>query len=247
MPSQRGGQPYAGVASLPGERTSVSVLVVAAHPDDEVLGCGATIAKWTSAGRRVSILILGEGVTSRDGQPEANQRSLKELHEASIVAARHLGCEAPVNLGFPDNRFDTVPLLEIVKAIESHIADIRPTQVLVQHGGDLNIDHRRTFDAALAATRPMPDSRVRSVWSFEVRSSTDWAFDSFSPRFSADVYVDVSDHLETKLTALNAYANEMRQWPHTRSMEAVRASAAARGASVGVAAAEAFNVVWEIA
>ena len=222
----------------------MSVLVVAAHPDDEVLGCGATIHRLTTHGAEVHILILGEGATSRYSErSQAEASEVGRLSAQAREAGDIVGARSVTVRDFPDNRFDTVALLEIVKVIEQHIERTRPSQVFVQHGGDVNIDHQRTYRAVLAATRPQPDVPVREVLSFEVASSTEWAFGHLQPRFDPTIFYDVSDHLDAKVAALECYTHELRQAPHPRSVEGIRALAAQRGASMGVAAAEAFTLV----
>jgi LmbE family N-acetylglucosaminyl deacetylase len=219
-------------------------LVVAAHPDDEVLGCGGTIARLASQGEDVHILIVAEGATSRAGhRSEANPVLVSDLADAARDAGALLGAKQVRLLGFPDNQLDTVPLLEIVKRIETVIEDVAPSTVYCHHGGDLNIDHQVVFRAVLTATRPVPASTVRAVYAFEVASSTEWAFQRLSPVFRADTFFDVSAVLDTKLRALERYEGEVRRFPHPRSREAVEAIARRWGSVAGVRAAEAFETV----
>jgi len=223
----------------------MNLLVIAAHPDDEVLGCGGTIARRSAEGANVEIAILGEGITARCENPgQANQRDLRNLHRSSKKVAALLGARHVSSFGLPDNRFDTVPLLEIVKEIESLMEAVQPECVFVQHGGDLNIDHQVTFKATLAATRPMAGRPVHTVCSYEVNSSTEWAFNSFSPMFQPSVFVDITTTLERKIEAMKLYDTELRPFPHPRSAEALRSRAQCWGSTVGVRAAEAFHVVW---
>lgn len=222
----------------------MSALVVAAHPDDEVLGVGGTVARLTRAGHAVSMLILGEGVTSRTTEPAG--ATVGDLQGESLAAARLLGVEDVVHAGLPDNRFDSVDLLSIVKLVEAQIDRVQPTIVFTQHGGDVNVDHHLTYRAVLAATRPVPSHPVRSVLAFEVGSSTEWAFRSLSPAFEPQVFYDITTTLDAKLAAFAAYASEVRPYPHPRSLESVTAQARRRGTTVGVEAAEAFQVVREV-
>jgi LmbE family N-acetylglucosaminyl deacetylase len=224
----------------------MKVLVVAAHPDDEVLGCGGTIAKMVSDGHTVMSVILGEGVAARYGVGDDTVTERNNLHTSARTAAKILGAEKPKIFAFPDNRFDSVPLLDLVKEIESVIESFKPQMVFTQHGGDLNVDHMQTFRAVLAATRPMQGAVVKSVLSFEVNSSTEWAFQRFSPSFRPSVFVDIGKTLTKKMKALQAYASEMRAFPHPRSEEAVRAQAIKWGSVAGLQAAEAFEVIWEV-
>lgn len=222
---------------------SVSVLVIAAHPDDEVLGCGGAILHHTRLGHRVTTLFLADGVGSRD---QSTAQALDRRRAAARKAAETLGSEAPRFLDFPDNRLDTVPLLDVVKAVETVVADVSPSLVYTHHAGDLNIDHRICHQAALTACRPMPGCEVSTICTFEVPSSTEWAFPSAGPGFQPNRYIDISGTLAAKLEALESYGEELRPFPHPRSPENVAALAKSRGAAVGVAAAEAFVIVRDV-
>ncbi len=222
----------------------MSVLVVAAHPDDEVLGCGATMAKLAASGEVVDVLILGEGATARADERGAGDRELvDQLRRDSRRAADVLGVRDVVGERLPDNRFDTVALLDVVKLVERQIELRAPSVVFTQHGGDVNVDHQVVFRAVLAATRPVPGHPVREVLAFEVGSSTEWAFGAFAPTFHPTVFEDVSGFVEAKIEALACYSSELRAFPHPRSPEALDASARRWGSTVGVAAAEAFEPV----
>ena len=220
----------------------MNVLVVAAHPDDEVLGAGGTAARRSAAGDRVVVVILGEGATSR-GDGADSQAAVARLRQQAGAAGEVLGIDEIRFADLPDNRFDSVDLLDIVRVVEGHLADTGPTTVLTHHPGDVNVDHRLTFEAVLAATRPQPGGTVRSVLSFEVPSSTDWAFGSIAP-FRPTVFVDITDTLTAKLAALDVYADEARPAPHARSRDAVDHAARRWGSTVGVDAAEPFQLVW---
>lgn len=223
------------------------ILVIAAHPDDEVLGCGGTLARLTATGAEAVVLILANGLTSRpDFDPVRDADLLRTHHERARRAGRQLGARDVRLGGFPDQKMDTVPLLEITQAIERVIAEVRPDTVFTQHGGDLNQDHVITFRATLTATRPMPGCPVRRVYAYEVGSSTEWSFQQFEPRFQPQVFFDISAHLETKIAALAVYESEVRAFPHPRSPEALRAAAQRWGSVIGVAAAEAFHCVREL-
>ncbi|AWW74147.1 GlcNAc-PI de-N-acetylase [Erythrobacter sp. KY5] len=221
----------------------MTTMVIAAHPDDEVLGAGGFVAKLCAAGEEVHHLILAEGATSRDDARDVAARDgdLSELARCAHNAADIVGAASVTLEHFPDNRMDGVELLDVVKVIEQHLAKHKPTRVLTHSNSDVNIDHRVIHDAVIAATRPQPGSAVRELLFFETMSSTEWRpAPSISP-FAPTYFVDISDHLETKLQALRAYAPEMREWPHARSIEALEYLARSRGASIGVAAAEAFE------
>lgn len=223
-----------------------SVLVVAAHPDDEVLGCGATIAKL-SRQQPVRIAILGEGISSRyNRRQDADRRALDRLQEQARAAAKTLKAASVEFGGLPDNRFDEVAFLDIVKQVERWIAAHKPRVIYTHHPGDLNIDHGLTFRAVLTATRPQAGCPVEEVYAFEIASSTEWAFQRIEPPFRPNVFVDVSSTLELKLKALRAYAGEMRPFPHPRSREALEAIARRWGSAAGIGAAEAFELIRSV-
>ncbi len=225
----------------------MNVLVVAAHPDDEVLGCGGTIARLASEGATVSILILAEGLTSRaDFDPKRDAAALSVHHERAVRAGRLLGAKEVNVGGLPDNKMDTVPLLSVVQTIEREIARVRPEIVFTQHGGDLNVDHVVTFRATMTATRPMAGCPVKRLYAYEVGSSTEWAFQQFEPRFVPQVFFDIAPHLEAKIAAMQIYESEARAFPHPRSPEALRANAQRWGSVAGLAAAEAFCCIRDI-
>jgi len=224
-----------------------NILVVAAHPDDEVLGCGGTISRLTDAGARATVLILGEGITSRydqrsDADPELVAKHRERAHKAGAI----IGAKQVILIDFPDQKFETVPLLDITKTIEKVIAEVQPDTVFTQHGGDLNLDHVQTFRATLTATRPMQGRGVKAVLAYPVASSSEWSFGRFSPRFEPNFYSDVSATLDRKIEAMQVYESETRAFPHPRSPEALRAAAQHWGSHVGLTAAEPFQVIWQI-
>ena len=226
----------------------MSILVVAAHPDDEVLGCGASVAKWAEAGEEVHILILAEGLTSRDSVRDAENRSeeLSALKKSAQAAGKILGVSSVQLLNFPDNRMDSVDLLEIIKLVEKKIEQVKPKTVITHHSGDINIDHQITHQAVVTACRPQPGESVRRLLVFEVPSSTEWQSPNTSSVFRPNWFEDVSKTLERKLEALEIYTDEMRTWPHPRSSQAVEHLARWRGSSVGCEAAEAFILLREV-
>ena len=214
-----------------------NILVIAAHPDDEVLGCGGTIAKYARAGAVVNVAFLADGVNARDQVEDAE---LAQRQQAARNALEILGTRPPSFGTFPDNRMDSVALLDIIKSIEERIDEYRPDLVLTHHAGDVNVDHRRIHEAIAAACRPQAGHPVRSLRFFEVASSTEWQLPGSGPAFTPNWFEDISATFDAKMAALEAYATEMRAWPHPRSMEGVAALAKWRGATIGVDAAEAF-------
>jgi N-acetylglucosamine malate deacetylase 1 len=219
-----------------------TVAVVAAHPDDEVLGCGGTLARLASEGHAVRILLISDGQTSRvvkSGEPSV-ESILVARNAAATAACKILGASSVEILGLPDNRLDGVELLDVVRHIEDFVQRHRPSLLLTHHCGDVNIDHRVVHDAVISACRPQPGYPVRELLFFEVPSSTEWRPAGSLYAFNPNYFVDVSKTLSKKLEALNAYADELRPFPHPRSLKAVSALAHWRGATVGVEAAEAF-------
>jgi LmbE family N-acetylglucosaminyl deacetylase len=213
------------------------VLVIAPHALDEVLGCGGVIARHADHGDVVHVLILFGDGTGRDAARRMNAQK----------AAQILGARTPRFAGFPENRGDTIPLLEVVNGIERCVAALKSEVVYVSHGGNLNVDHQTCFRAAATALRPVPGSSVRAVYAYEILSSTDWAPEGIGAPFLPNRFVEIGAQLERKVGALRAYGDEMRPAPHARSIEGVRALARLRGGSAGVSAAEAFLLVREIA
>ena len=219
-----------------------NVLVVAAHPDDEVLGCGGAIARHAADGDAVTVLILAEGSTSRSAvrDREAAAAELSELAKAANKANALLGVSTVLLRDFPDNRMDSVDLLDIVKSIEAVMSTRPPDVVYTHHAGDVNIDHRRIHEAVIAACRATPGQSVRQLLYFEVPSSSEWQTPGSAPAFQPHVFINIESTLARKLEALDCYASEMRDFPHPRSNRAVEALARWRGASAGFMAAEAF-------
>jgi LmbE family N-acetylglucosaminyl deacetylase len=227
--------------------TESRVLVIAAHPDDEVLGCGGTIARLAREGHQVYVSILGEGITSRYSErDQAGQSKVRRLRDCCREVAQLLGVKDLFMYDLPDNRFDTVPLLDVVKIIEGLVEKTSPHVVYMHHGGDLNVDHSVVYRATLVATRPMPGVPVRAVYAYEVPSSTEWSFQRLSPVFKPNVYMDIGDTLELKISAMKMYEGEVRPYPHPRSPEVLRTIAHRWGSVVGLEAVEAFESVREI-
>jgi len=222
-----------------------TILTIAAHPDDEILGCGGTIARFTEEENEVHILILAEGLTSRDLKRDRIVKTdeLSALAKAAKLASEELGVKSLELFDFPDNRMDSIDRLDIIKVIERKIEEVHPHTVFTHFGNDLNIDHRITNDAVVTACRPMPSQVVKELYFFEVSSSTEWQVGQSGYAFYPNYFVTLSEtQIEKKVNALKKYESEMRAFPHARSIEAVRALAKWRGASIGVNLAEAFMV-----
>ncbi|MEK7194237.1 MAG: PIG-L family deacetylase [Patescibacteria group bacterium] len=215
------------------------VLVVVAHPDDELLGLAGTLCKHRDAGDNVSILILANGEDSRDTGANAKKR----LGQAGRVAKK---LKAKLYLeNLPDNQFDSVPLLKIAKLVEKVIFKVKPSIVYTHHPQDLNIDHQKACEAVMTACRPMPGVHVRKIFGFETLSSTEWQIKDFR-QFAPNHYVDIHKYLKEKRSLLKHYHDEMRNYPHSRSYEGVEILAKYRGLEVGLKSAEAFEVLRSI-
>ncbi len=222
----------------------MNVLVVAAHPDDELLGCGGTAARLAKEGHSVFFAILGEGITSRPAKrEEADPSAVKGLTGCSRRVADLLGVKDLSMHGLPDNRFDSLHMLEVIKIVEGLIERCRPEAIYTHHGGDLNVDHQIVSRAVLTATRPAPGQTVKELYMFEIASSTEWAFQQFAPVFKPNVFVDIESTLPLKLEGMRLYESEAREFPHPRSGAALTAIAQRWGSVVGKNAAEAFEAV----
>ena len=202
----------------------MNILIIAAHPDDEVLGCGGSIAKWTKDNHQVHVLIMAEGVTSRDKSRNriARKQEISRLEKSAIKASKMLGVKSVEILHHPDNRMDSIDLLDVVKSIEERIKYLKPEMVVTHHEGDLNIDHQITHQSVITACRPQPGQTVKRILAFEVPSSTEWQSPTYNQPFIPNWFEDISDTFELKIKALESYQSEMREWPHARSFRAVK-------------------------
>ena len=221
---------------------SKKILIVAAHPDDEVLGCFGTVSKLIKEGYEAYTLILGEGKTSRldTRKIEENKEQLKILNDEIKKANDIIGIKKCFVYDFPDNRFDSVDLLDIIKVISKIKEEIKPDIIFTHYENDLNIDHKITYQAVITATRPMENESVKEIYSFEVLSSTEWQYPiSFSP----DVFFDIQDTIELKLNAMQCYKSELCLYPHPRSLEGIELNAKYNGMRVGKNYVEAFKSV----
>lgn len=220
------------------------IIVVAAHPDDEILGAGATIARRVAEGDTAYALILGEGQTSRWEKREcADKNVIEDLHRDTLQAAQVIGYSQVYFEDLPDNRFDSVDLLDVIKKVEFYIKKIKPDVIYTHHAGDLNIDHKLTFDAVLTAARPLGEYSVKEIYAFETVSSTEWNFGNKEKSFYPNLFVDITDYLELKCVAMEKYKSELCEFPHPRSLEMLKAIAQKWGGTVGKRAVEAFEVI----
>jgi len=226
------------------------ILLIVAHPDDEILGIGATMNMLISAYNSVvHVLILGEGITSR-----TEQRDMKKskhdlaIHQGNVIDAQTIIGYQSIRIGdLPDNRFDTVALLDIVKIIEEEKNNFQPDIIFTHHSEDLNIDHRITYKAVITATRPMQGETVKTIISFETPSATEWQFSSNVKPFSPNLFFQVNKwNLEIKIKAMESYLFERRDYPHPRSPEALEIRAKYWGVVVGCSYAEACVLIRSI-
>lgn len=218
------------------------VICFAAHPDDETLGCGATLAKHVANGDAVSVVVFADGLASRGGVSQAN---IQLRHGMCRRACKILGTEDVWLHQYADNQMDNVALLDVVQHIEKHLDRWKPTIVYTHHGSDLNVDHRVVSEAVATACRPQNGSTVKRLMLFEIPSSSEWNITR--EQFRPNHFEDVTGTLERKLKALAEYTTELRDWPHPRSLRGVQILAELRGAGAGLQAAEAFMIGRAIA
>lgn len=226
------------------------IMVVVAHPDDELLGLGATMHKLINSYKaRVKVVILGEGITSRSDKRDAALWK-KELatHKKNIKnAAKAIGYEEVKTYDFPDNRFDSVALLDLVKVIEKEKNKFEPEIIFTHHGGDTNIDHRCVFDAVITATRPMSHEPVKTILTFETPSSTEWQAFNHPNYFKPNFFMEVGKkNVDAKIKGMESYEFEKRAYPHPRSPKALEIQCQRNGVIVGKEYAEAFMLIRSI-
>ena len=219
------------------------ILIIAAHPDDEVLGCGGTISSLRNKGVETRIVFLSEGVSSRFNINQKNlgniTKEIKLRNNNSIKALKILGINKK-NIFFENHpccQLDTIPRLNLIKIIEKHISIFKPSVIFTHYMNDVNIDHKITFKYVLAATRPHGNKFIKSIYLFEVLSSTEW---NFVKPFPANCFFDISKTIKKKISAMKAYGKEYKSYPHPRSSKVIEALAIYRGAQVGINFAEGY-------
>lgn len=218
------------------------ILVVAAHPDDEVLGCGGTLAKYSLQGHDINILFLTNGVSSRGFSKKKMLKLIFARKKAAQKAKKIIGAKKLFFLDFKDNQLDAYPLLKIIKPIEKLIFKIKPDTIYTHFEDDLNIDHQIVNKAVITICRPQKSNSIKELFFFEIPSSTEWQIKKKQKYFSPNYFEDISKLKNYKINALKCYNSELKKWPHPRSEKGVRSLLNWRGATIGVDAAEAFIV-----
>lgn len=213
-------------------------LIIAAHPDDEILGCGGIINKLKKKGLDSYVLILTGGAETRYAKDMELVLENNAYEANKLVGTKEVFFET-----LPNQQLDTIPLLKIIQAIEKYIAEIKPEIVFTHHGGDLNKDHRLVYEATITATRPIIGQMVKRIYSYYVPSSTEWNFIDGDKVFIPNVYIDIKEEVDTKIQAMSCYASECRPYPHPRSPEAIKAYAHYWGITVGMEYAEPMKLI----
>lgn len=226
------------------------IMVVVAHPDDEVLGLGGTMHRLLNEYNcEIRSIILGEGLTSRSDKRNLTRwkEELKTHRQNIEMAAKAIGYQSTGTYDFPDNRFDSVPLLDIIKVIEQEKNSFDPIAVFTHHGGDLNVDHQKTFEAVITACRPTENEKITSIISFETMSGTEWRASSDPKHFIPNMFIEINQEgLDAKIKAMESYEFEKRIYPHPRSPRALEIRASMWGVANGIKLAEAFQIVRNI-
>ncbi|MES2394585.1 MAG: PIG-L family deacetylase [Bacteroidota bacterium] len=226
------------------------IMIVVAHPDDELLGLGASMHHLISEHDiKTHVVILGEGITSRsDIRDKAKWKTELDIHRSNIHSAQKaIGYHSVSIYDFPDNRFDTVALLDIIKVIEKEKENFKPDVIFTHHGGDLNIDHQRTFEAVITACRPMKNETVKTIICFETPSGTEWRASTDPRHFIPNLFIEVSEkNIDAKIEGMESYEFEKRLYPHPRSPEALKIQAQRWGVAIGSEFAEAFVLIRSI-
>lgn len=211
------------------------ILIVASHPDDEILGCGGTLVKLKSE-NQINVIFMTNGVSSRG---KNKKEEIQQRKNSCLNLFRYLSLPEPIFFNFPDNQMDSVPLLKIIKKIEQKIRILKPTTIFTHYSNCLNIDHKITFDAVITACRPINKLSVRKILSFEIPSSTDWALYK-DKNFQPNYFIDISKQINEKIKLIKFYKKELRNYPHSRSVRGIKSLASVRGISCGVKFAESF-------
>ena len=226
---------------------SKNILVVASHPDDELLGCGGTLLYYRNKGYKVQVIFMSDGESSRKPNDKKNLILIKKREKQAKLVSKKCRFLPPIFKSYPDNKLDTLPFLDLVKAIEKEIQKFKPTIIFTHFENDLNIDHQLTFKAVVTATRPLSKTFVKKIYSFEIPSSTEFNLSQNKKKiFNPNNFVDIDKYLNEKISTLKIYKSELRSWPHPRSLKAIKNLAKYRGSQIGVKHAEAFAMLREL-
>lgn len=223
-----------------------NILVIAAHPDDEVLGVGGTIARFANEGKNVYVLIVTDGSSSQYGSDPNLAGILKAKEEETSKCAEILGVKKVIYGGLPDMKLDTVAHIEINKVIEKVIDEIKPDTVFTHFWGDVNADHQNVYKSTLVAVRPLMGQVVKRLLCYRVPSSTEWTPCKPDTMFVPNVFVDIHSFAQQKYDAFSMYATELRDYPHPRSKRHLSELDTANGLQVGLRCAETFMLLREI-
>lgn len=222
------------------------ILVVVAHPDDEILGMGGTIAKLSAEGKEVHVLIVTDGSSAQYRGSENLQKIIDEKKLETKNACDRVGVKSIHYGGMPDMRLDVTPHIQVNQAIEKVIDEIQPDTVFTHFYGDVNLDHQCVFKSVMVAVRPVADQVVQEVYCFNVPSSTEWNVFNASTMFMPNMVVNITDYAEQKYAALAEYKTELRDFPHPRSIEHIRKQDEAEGLKAGLLCAESFMLVRKV-
>lgn len=219
----------------------MNILVIAPHPDDEVLGCGGAIVKYASEGHDVYVAVVTKGC-----EPLFPESQVRQVRNECMEADRLLGVKQTIFMDFPASMLESVSRYEFNGAFLKLIQDIKPDIVFIPHRGDMQIDHKMTVDAAMVALRPKYDHIVKKIYAYETLSETGWDIPNTVNEFIPTCYIDISDVLESKLEAINMFKSQISDFPNARSLETIKALAQYRGSMMNLKAAEAFMLIREI-
>ena len=222
------------------------IMLVAAHPDDELLGSAGTLLLYKNKGYDIKIIFLSDGESSRNINKQKKSILINQRKSQAIKISKLCKFKEPAFADFPDNRLDTIPMLTLVKFIENEIKKFKPKIIITHNENDLNIDHKLAFKAVVTATRPATKTFVKSIYCFETPSSTENNFSRIKVNFNPNLYFDISRCINQKITLLRIYKKEIKSYPHARSLEGIKVLAKYRGTQIGVKYAEAFYLLRKL-
>lgn len=219
----------------------MNILIIAPHPDDEILGCGGTIAKRVAEGHNVYVCVATKGC-----EPLFNEEYVEQGRSECREADHFLGVKETIFLDFPAAMIEEVPRYKVNDALLQVIQKVKPDEIYIPHRGDMQLDHKMIVDAAMVALRPKYEHKVKRIYAYETLSETGWDIPNTVNEFIPTVYEDISETIEKKLSAMNIFKSQLADFPSARSLGAIEALARYRGATVSVMAAEAFTLIREI-